>query len=171
MKTRNDAWSTWWAVFVVVLASCLLAGPALAEGYGNALKGVERYDVVFEVTQGNPKIDNLIFWAVRNAYQAPEVKSLPNQAQVAVVFHGQAVKSLSSNRAPFNGAEWAEVEKFQQTLREMKKNGVKLEVCAYALKVFGVDPKTVIPEIDLVDNGFVSVIGYQMQGYAVVRIP
>jgi len=37
--------------------------------------------------------------------------------------------------------------------------------------VMEVDPKTVIPEIDLVDNGFVSVIGYQMQGYAVVRIP
>ncbi len=53
----------------------------------------------------------------------------------------------------------------------MKKDGVKLEVCLYAVKVMGVDKTTIIPEIDQVANGFVSVIGYQMQGYAVVRVP
>jgi len=39
------------------------------------------------------------------------------------------------------------------------------------LKGMGVDEAMIIPEVDPVDNGFVSVIGYQMQGYAVVRIP
>ena len=63
------------------------------------------------------------------------------------------------------------MEKFQQTLRQMKQAGVKLEICLYAAKVMGVDQATILPEIDRVDNGFVSVIGYQMQGYAVVRIP
>ena len=81
------------------------------------------------------------------------------------------MKLLSSDKAPFNGADWAEVEKFQATLRQMKQDGVKLEVCLYAAKVMGVDKATIIPEIDQVGNGFVSVIGYQMQGYAVVRIP
>jgi intracellular sulfur oxidation DsrE/DsrF family protein len=81
------------------------------------------------------------------------------------------VKLLSTDRAPFNDAEWAEVENFQDTLRQMKKDGVKLEICLYAAKVMGVDKDTIIPEIDRVGNGFVSVIGYQMQGYAVVRIP
>ena len=87
------------------------------------------------------------------------------------MFHGPAVKLLSSDKTLFNGADWAEVEKFQETLRQMKKDGVKLEICLYAAKVMGVDTGTVIPEIDHVDNGFVSVIGYQMQGYAVVRVP
>ena len=53
----------------------------------------------------------------------------------------------------------------------MKKDGVKLEICLYAAKVMGVGEDTIIPEIDRVGNGFVSVIGYQKQGYAVVRIP
>jgi hypothetical protein len=35
----------------------------------------------------------------------------------------------------------------------------------------GVDKAKIMPEIDQVGNGFVSVIGYQMQDYAVVRIP
>ncbi|NIQ96327.1 MAG: DsrE family protein, partial [Desulfuromonadales bacterium] len=81
------------------------------------------------------------------------------------------VKMLSTDRSPFNGAEWAEVEKFQETLRQMKKDGVKLEVCLYAAQVLGVDAEKIIPEVDRVGNGFVSVVGYQRQGYAVVRIP
>jgi len=81
------------------------------------------------------------------------------------------VKLLSTDSASFNEAELAEVQKFQTTLKQMKKDGVTLEVCRYALKGMGVDEATIIPEVDPVDNGFVSVIGYQMQGYAVVRIP
>ncbi len=52
----------------------------------------------------------------------------------------------------------------------MKNDGVKLEVCLYALKVLGVDPKTILPEVDKVGNGFISVVGYQAKGYSVVTI-
>jgi len=149
----------------------LMAAPALATGYENALKGVKSYKAVFEVTQENPKVANIVFWAVKNAYEVPEAKALSKTPQVAVVFHGAAVKLLSSDKTPFSAADWAEVEKFQSTLRQMKKDGVKLEVCLYAVEVMGVDKATIMPEIDQVGNGFVSVIGYQMQDYAVVRIP
>lgn len=147
------------------------ASPILAEGYGTALKGVNNYDAVFEVTQGSPQIANIVFWAVKNSYEVSEVKSLAKTTNIAVVFHGPAVKLLSTDRSLFNEAEWVEVEKFQKTLQQMKNDGVKLEICLYAAKVMGVDKATIIPEIDHVGNGFVSVIGYQMQGYAVVRIP
>ena len=160
------------AVGLVFAAICLLlSSPVLAADYGNALNGVKNYDVVFDVSQGNPKIANLVFWAVKNAYEVDEVEAISKKPNVAVVFHGPVVKLLSSNRAPFNDAEWAEVEKFQTTLRQMKQDGVKLEVCLYAAKVLGVDKETIIPAIDHVGNGFVSVAGYQLQNYAVVRIP
>ncbi len=167
IKTNQHIVCLFLAVAFVVLTST----PVFATGYDNALKGVNSYDAVFEVTQASPKISNLIFWAVKNAYEEAEVKGLKNDPNIAIVFHGPAVKLLSSDDTPFNEAEWAEVEKFQATLKQMKKDGVKLEVCLYAVKVMGVDKATIIPEIDHVGNGFVSVIGYQMQGYAVVRIP
>lgn len=158
-------------LFITVTFFITISSLAFAQGYDNALKGVGSYDAVFEVTQGNPEIANIVFWAVKNAYEVSEVKALSKPPHIAVVFHGPAVKLLSSDKALHNGAEWAEVEKFQQTLRQMKKDGVKLEICLYAAKVMGVDKATILPEIDRVGNGFVSVIGYQMQGYAVVRIP
>ena len=63
------------------------------------------------------------------------------------------------------------MKKFQDTLRKMQSEGVKVEVCQYALKVLKVDPKTIIPEVSQVGNGFVSIVGYQAQGYEVVVIP
>ncbi len=159
------------SLLFVAICMVLVSSPVRAGGYDNALKGVKSYEVIFDVSQGNPKIANLVFWAVKNAYEVDEVKAITKKPNVAVVFHGPVVKLLSSNRAPFNGAEWAEVEKFQSTLRQMKKDGVKLEVCLYAAQVLGVDKETIIPEVDHVGNGFVSVAGYQLQGYAVVRIP
>jgi intracellular sulfur oxidation DsrE/DsrF family protein len=172
MNTRNNNITQQIVcLFFTVVLAATLSTSALANGYGNALKGVNSYDAVFEVSLENPKIANLVFWAVKNAYEADEVKALSGTPNVVIVFHGPVVKLLSSNRSPFNSAEWADVEKFQATLRQMKKDGVKLEVCLYAAKVLGVDKATIMPEIDRVDNGFVSVVGYQMQDYAVVRIP
>jgi intracellular sulfur oxidation DsrE/DsrF family protein len=158
-------------LFFAVLYMALISGPAGAAGYDNALRGVKNYDVVYQVTQGNPKVVNPVFMVIKNAYEAPEVKALANDPNVVIVFHGPVVKLLSTDNASFNAEERVEVQKFQATLKQMKKDGVTLEVCRFALKGMGVDEATIIPEIDPVDNGFVSVIGYQMQGYAVVRIP
>jgi len=154
-----------------VLVLALVHSPALAKGYDNALQGIKAYDAVYEVSLGDPKIANVVFWAIKNSYEVPEVKALANKPNIAIVIHGPAVKWISSNRTAFNDAEWMEVEKLQGTLRQMKKDGVTMEVCLYAATVMGVDEAMIMPEIDRVGNGFVSVIGYQMQGYAVVRIP
>ncbi len=51
-----------------------------------------------------------------------------------------------------------------------EQDGVKMEVCLYAAKVLGVDPNSILPEIDHVGNGFISVVGYQAQGYSVVAV-
>ncbi len=157
--------------FLSVVFVVMAAIPVFSAGYDNALQGVQSYNAVFEVSQKSPKIANAVFWAVKNAYEVAEVKGLKNPPRIAIVFHGPAVQLLSTESSPFNEAEWAEVENFQETLKQMKKDGVKLEVCLYAVKMMGVDKGTIIPEVDQVGNGFVSVIGYQMQGYAVVRIP
>lgn len=158
-------------LFISLALVVMVSSPALSAGYDDSLKGVSSYKAVFEVTQENPKVANVVFWAVKNAYEAAEVSALPASPEIAVVFHGPAVKLLSTNQAPFNSSQWDEVETFQATLRQMKKDGVKLEVCLYAVEVMGIDKTTIIPEIVQVANGFVSVIGYQMQDYAVVRIP
>jgi len=149
----------------------LLAAPAAAGGYDSALKGVKGIKAVFDVSQGSPEFANVLFWAVKDVYEDEAVRALPEPAQVAIVFHGPAVKLISTDRTGFEESDTAELDKFADTIRQLKKDGVKMEVCLYAAKVMGLDPKTIMPEIDHVGNGFVSVVGYQAQGYSVVRIP
>ncbi|PLX82555.1 MAG: hypothetical protein C0614_06060 [Desulfuromonas sp.] len=143
----------------------------MATGYDKALAGITDFKAVFQFSQGNPKIANLVFWAVKNSYEVDEIGELKGDKDIVVVFHGPVVKLVSTNKESFSEEELSEVDKFQETIRQMKKSGVKFEVCLYAAKLMGVDESKIIPEIDKVGNGFVSVIGYQMQNYAVVRIP
>ena len=161
-------------LFVILIMSLILAlqvSFAVAGGYDNALKDVKGVKVVFNVSTGNPAFANTVFWAVRNTYQDKAVSTLPEKPQVAVVFHGPVVKLLSSDRSGFDQKANAEIDKFQATLQQMAKEGVKLEVCLYAAKVLGIAPDTIMPEIDQVGNGFISLVGYETQGYSVVTIP
>ena len=155
---------------IVGLFIAFLATPVIAGQYA-ALKGVSGVKTVFDVSQGSPKVTNIVFWAVKDVYQNESVRALPNPPRTVVVFHGPSVKLISSDRKGFNAEEVAELDKFADTIRQMKKDGVTFEICDYAAKVMGVDPATIMPEIDHVGNGFVSVAGYQAQGYSVVRIP
>lgn len=159
------------AILALLLFPALAALPALAADYDSALKGVKGIKAVYDVSVGAPKAAKVIFWAVRNSYQDKTVQALPEKPQVAVVFHGPAVKLVSAMGPGLDEGGAGELAEFQEMLRQMKKEGVKLEVCLYAVRMMGVDPATILPEIDPVGNGFISVIGYQAQGYAVVRLP
>jgi intracellular sulfur oxidation DsrE/DsrF family protein len=161
----------YFAILIMSLFLALQVSSAAAGGYDNALKDVKGLKVVFNVSQKDPAFANIVFWAVRNTYQDEAVSTLPEKPQAVVVFHGPVVKLLSSDRTGFDQKANAEIDKFQATLQQMKKEGVTLEVCLYAAKVLGVDPATIMPEIDQVGNGFISVAGYQAQGYTVVTIP
>ena len=156
---------------VIVLFFLVVVSPAASGGYDNALKDVKGIKAVFDVSQGSPGMSNLIFWAVKNVYDDETTKSLPEKPQVAIVFNGPAVKLISKDRSNFAEKDFGELDKFQEMIRQLKKDGVKLEVCLYAAKVVGVDPATILPEIDRVGNGFISIIGYQAQGYSVIKVP
>jgi intracellular sulfur oxidation DsrE/DsrF family protein len=159
------------AILSLVLFLALSAGMATAGEYADALKDVKGVRAVFDVSLGSAMAANVIFGAVRNSYQDKTVQALPEKPKVAVVFHGPAVKIISTDRAGYAEDAGEEVDKFHGLIRQLKKDGVKLEVCLYAARALGVDPATILPEIDRVGNGFISVIGYQAQGYSVVRIP
>ena len=158
------------SVLFAVLCLAFITTPVIAGEYA-ALKNVNGVNTVFDVTQGSPKVANIVFWSVRDVYQNKSVSALPNPPRTVVVFHGPAVKLISTDRKWFKPEEVAEVDKFADTIRQMKMEGVTFEICDYAAKVMEVDPATIMPEIDHVGNGFVSVAGYQAQGYSAIRIP
>ena len=154
---------------VFMFVAALTASPVWSGEYA-ALEGVKSLKTVFDVSHGSPKTANIVFWAVKNVHDDQSVQALPEPPQVAVVFHGGAVKMISTDRKGFKSSDNAALDEFANLIRQMKKEGIKFEVCGYALKVMGVDPATVLPEVDYVGNGFISIAGYQAKGYSVITI-
>lgn len=157
------------ATFFTVLLIALTTVPAVSEEY-KALDGVQKIKAVFDVSLGEPSAAPVVFWAVRNVYEDKSIQELPEETEVAVVFHGPAVKLISTDSDGYSDKEKKALDEFAAMIRQMKQDGVTLEVCMYAVKVFGIDPQSILPEIDRVGNGFISVVGYQAQGYSVVVV-
>lgn len=169
MNYKYSIYRHFYTVITALFMISLLAIPAMSGEYA-ALKGVKGIKTVFDVTQGSPQTANVVFWAVKNVHEDKSTRSLPEPPQVAVVFHGDAVNMISTDRSGFSDSDKKALDQFVNMIREMKKQGVRFEVCDYALKVMDVDPATVMPEVDHVANGFISVAGYQAQGYSVITI-
>jgi len=153
------------AVFILCPAS-----PGISGEY-KALEGVKGIKAVFDFTLGEPGSANVVFGAVKDLNNNQSTRSLSEPPKVVVVFHGPAVHLISTDLEYVDESEKKEIERFVGSIREMKKDGVTFEVCEYALKVAEVDPATIIPEVEHVGNGFISVVGYQAQGYSVVDVP
>ena len=168
-RNNNEIVRHFLAIMVMTFTIALIAAPAASGEYA-ALDGVKQIKAVFDVSLGSPKTANIVFWAVKNVYEDKSVRELSKPPQVAVVFHGPAVKLISTNHEDFKDSDKEALDEFARMIRQMKKDGVKFEVCLYALKVLDVDPATILPEVDKVGNGFISVVGYQAKGYSVVTI-
>ena len=168
-RNNNAIVRHFFAIMIATFTIALIAAPAASGEYA-ALDGVKQVKAVFDVSLGSPQMANIVFWAVKNVYEDESVRALSKPPQTAVVFHGPAVKLISTNHKDFKDSDKEALGEFANMIRQLKKDGVKLEVCLYALKVLGVDPATILPEVDKVGNGFISVVGYQAQGYSVVTI-
>lgn len=159
------------AAIACSLALLVLAAMPATAGEYPALAGVKGLDSVFDVSIASPEMAAITFSAVLDVHQNQEVRALHAPPRTVMVFHGKAVKLISTARKGLNAADMEAYDKVAAMIRQFKKAGVRMEVCMYAVKVLGVDPATLMPEIDRVGNGFISVLGYQAQGYSVVTIP
>lgn len=62
------------------------------------------------------------------------------------------------------------VEEMDKVINAMSKDGMQMEICLFAANFFSVDPETISSLISRVNNGWISSIGYQEQGYTLVPV-
>jgi intracellular sulfur oxidation DsrE/DsrF family protein len=99
----------------------------------------------------------------------PKAPFSPKKARKTEVEKMAAVKEQKT----VNGVNVEELEPLKEIaiiISRMSKVGIRVEVCVFALKVFGVEPASILPEIERVGNGWISEIGYQARGYSLVPV-
>lgn len=159
-------------VFAVLFMGFWVASPLSAEEAINdaaALIGVEATKSVFLIDFTNPKKTAFYMDIIRGTHDGLVRQGVtPN---MVLVFIGQTVKYLSTEPEELLAMEYEEeLKSIAESAKALKANGVRMEVCAVATKVFEVENSTVLPEMDVVGDGFISLIGWQTQGHKLVPI-
>jgi len=150
--------------FFLVLSSLSFAS---AEEY-DAMKGVDFAKAIFDMRDGNPKTAALHINLIYETHK--ELAAMGKKPVFAVVFMASAVKLISSDYSGFNAEEQKPFKEIASIISRMSKAGIRVEVCLFAVKVFGVEPASILPEIKRVGNGWISEIGYQSRGYRLVPV-
>ena len=165
------------AVLGLFLSICLFLGtvspvPAaeIKEGGYKSLQGVKQVNAVFDFRIGDPKSAALHLDVIHQTCKDKALQMGKKKPSFAVVFSGPSVKLLSTKREGVAADDAKTLDEIANKLDAMAKEGIRLEVCQIALKVLSVDPASILPELHMVGNGYVSLIGYGAQGYSSVPV-
>jgi intracellular sulfur oxidation DsrE/DsrF family protein len=154
-------------VLGLVTALALVSTSAIAaESLGNAaaLKGVERTRSVFLIKSDSVSKTDSTMEAIRGTHKGLLEQDVPSD--MVVVFIGKAVQYLTTQPEASLVKEHGDaLQSIAATAKELKSLGVRMEVCGTATERFGVDNASVLEEMTVVGNGFISLIGWQSQGY------
>jgi intracellular sulfur oxidation DsrE/DsrF family protein len=156
-------------VSIVVVSIFMLAvvGSVSAATY-ESLAGLKSIKAIFDVRAANAKSAAIQLKLIHDTYKDKSIMAVSKKPSFIVAFMGPSVKLISKDKKGFSAEDQKAMDEIAKTVQEMAKDGIKLEVCDFAVKVFGVDPASILPEIKHVPNGWVSLIGYQAKGYSLV---
>ena len=158
-------------VFALFLMACLYLNVANAKEINDsvALNGIKEAKSVFliDFTDVNTTASYMkIIAGTHKGLIAQGVKS-----KMVLVFIGKTVKFLSTKQDEGFEMEYDEyLSSIQKSIKILSDLGVRMEVCAVATKAFNIDNNTVPKEMNLVADGFISLIGWQTQDYKLVPI-
>lgn len=150
----------WWGAPAFAVAQPVGNGAAL--GAGRTMKAV------YDVNVGKAEKLSLYLRVIKQTVDDLAGQNLRHDFVVA--FRGPAVRLACTDRKLFDESEHEALTQVARQIAELHRLGVRFEACAIATDLFGVDNNTLLPQVKAVGNTFVSLVGYQSQGYALVPI-
>ena len=134
-----------------------------------ALQGVKEGKGVFLIDFSDPKKTAFYLEIIRGTHAGLTRQGV--KPQFVVVYIGPTVRFLSSKPDDELELEQGDALKaIAKQVTELNKLGVRQEICAIATRVFKVPNETILPGLTLVGDGFISLIGWQTQGYKLVPL-
>ncbi len=134
----------------------------------DALHGVKQGRVVFDINMTDAKKLTLYLAVIRETVD--DLKRQKVEPDVILAFRGLSVRLINKNREQMELTDFEHLDRIAEQLADLQKQGVRMEACSVATRLFVVDNGSLLDGIKPVGNTFVSLIGYQAQGYASIPI-
>ena len=152
--------------FLIVLFILCTSVFALAGEYDNrrALHNLSTAKTYFDVNVGiaNKLVTRLqLIDATYNQLRGAGVTP-----DFVIGFRGKASNFVTNDNKYVSEEELVAKKKVQAWVKKFKVRGIAMEQCEIATRLLKINPKDILPEVDMVQNGYISMIGYQTKGYA-----
>jgi len=134
----------------------------------DAMKGIDSIKAIFDMRDGNPQSALIHLNLIHDTYK--DLAAMKKDPAFVVVFMASAVKLLAAEPSGFKAEDQKTLKEIAGTLSQMSAAGIRIEVCLFAAKLFGVESGTILPEVKQLPNGWISEIGYQARGYSLVPV-
>ncbi len=109
--------------------------------------------VVFQVSEGNPKVWYLAFNNIKNVL----AELGKNRVRIELVVYGPGIDMLKFE------------SELGDSIEQAAHQGVKIVACEQTMKAFGLGRDDMHPAIGYVPGGAVEIMRLQQQGYAYIR--
>ncbi|KUJ72369.1 DsrE family protein [Thiomicrospira sp. WB1] len=134
-----------------------------------ALAGVDQATVLFDITLSDPAMLSAQMNVIRETYRDLEANGLT--PKMVLAFHGRNVHFLTRHLDTVPLEDLAQVETFNDNLSQLiALEGVRVEACAIAIRLFGADREAMREGVQVVGNTYISNMGYDKQGYTVIGV-
>lgn len=158
---------------LLILATMLfiptnLPADSQSDRYNNdkALKGVTETKAYFDVTIGEPKPLLIRLQLIEKTYQQLVTAGVTPAFVVGI--RGKASIFFTRGKDYVLDIDLPEKEQIAAIVRKLNALKIPIEQCRIAAGFEEIDAADFLPEVELVANGYLSMIGYQSQGYGFV---
>lgn len=167
MRRKTTVFITAISLFAAIITLSLATSHA--GGY-RSLAGVKSVDIVIDFQTKSPKLGLVKLKLLHDMYKDKALRAIDPKLDMVIVVIGSAVKLASTAREGFTGQQAQLMDKIKQQISTMAKDGVRFEICMVAAHMLGVKAASLYPEITQVNNGWISLVGYQSKGYNLVPV-
>lgn len=147
-------------IFMFLILALVL--PAYAQS--NSMKGLTTAKFVVDLNQGNGNMLKLRLQLILETVD--DIVGEGVIPDVVVAVRGGASDFMAVTDDYIDPKDIRVKASIAKLIDKLADRGVRLEQCAVALRMLGISPKEINPKLHVVQNGYVSLIGYQNKGYA-----
>lgn len=155
---------------IVLLSGCflLMLTAACAEKFNTvpALKGISRVKVICDVNVPDPETLLTRMLLIEKTYN--QLAEAGIDSTFVVAFRGGASRYVTQGDAYVDPLDLDYKQKMKDWLERFSERGFILEQCAIAAGFQNIDTRDFLPQLKVVENSYISIIGYQSQGFALL---
>jgi intracellular sulfur oxidation DsrE/DsrF family protein len=159
-----------WMVSGIMLAGTLVTHGDDAKDEYASLEGAKRFDVAYDLRNANPKQAALFLRLIHEGFHDDSVRKVTDTPHAAIVINGTAVRLIGESDTAYTKEEKLLITEIDARIKAMAKDGIRIEVCLMAAKIFKVDAATFPSDVKPVENAWISLVGYQGKGYSLIPV-